>query len=61
VDVVALDRDGKIDEYDLITVIDAAIEKYPFVRVWNLSLGRDTPCVDDLHSALGTALNSSPA
>ncbi|WP_162671397.1 S8 family serine peptidase [Gemmata massiliana] len=57
VDVVALDRDGSIDEYDLLTVIDNAITKYPFVRVWNLSLGRDTPCVDDRHSPLGSALD----
>jgi hypothetical protein len=46
VDVVALDRDGKIDEYDLLTVIDKALDNYPEVRVWNLSLGRDTPCED---------------
>lgn len=57
VDVVALDRDGTIDEYELIGVIDKAVEKYPFVRVWNLSLGRDTPCVDDIHSPLGVALD----
>jgi serine protease AprX len=57
VDVVALDRDGKIDEYDLLTVIDAAIDKYPNVRVWNLSLGRDTPCEDGAFSPLAVALD----
>jgi hypothetical protein len=36
VDVVAFDRDGEISEYDLITVIDGAIAKFPFVKVWNL-------------------------
>jgi hypothetical protein len=58
VDVVALDRDGGIDEYDLLTVIDRAIGKFPYVRVWNLSLGRETPCIDSAFSSLGIALDS---
>ena len=57
VDVVALDRDGEIDEYDLLTVIDQAIAKYPMVRVWNLSLGCESPCTDTAFSMLGTALD----
>lgn len=58
VDVVALDRDGEISEYDLITVIDEALRRFPDVKVWNLSLGLvGDPCRDHEFSELGCALD----
>jgi hypothetical protein len=58
IDVVALDQDGKIAEYDLITVIDRFVRKYPSVKVWNLSLGQVSPCKDHRFSLLGCKLDS---
>lgn len=57
IDVAALDRDGLIDEFDLITVIDDTIARYPDVRVWNLSLGASDPCDEHLFSDLAVALD----
>lgn len=58
VDVVALDKDGEISEYDLITVIDEALRRFPQIKVWNLSLGLvGDPCRDHEFSELGCALD----
>ncbi len=58
VDVVALDKDGEISEYDLLTVFDEALERFPSVRIWNLSLGMvGAPCVDSEFSLLASALD----
>lgn len=58
VDVAALDRDGEIVEYDLLTVIDNALARFPYVRVWNLSLGLvGEPCADHEFSMLAAALD----
>lgn len=38
VDVVAVDKSDRVHESDLIMIIDFAIKKYPYVKVWNLSL-----------------------
>jgi serine protease AprX len=58
VDVVALDRDGQISEFDLITVIDRALTEFPQVKVWNLSLSLvDVRCTDRRFSWLGVALD----
>lgn len=58
VDIVAIDDSGEISEYDLITVIDRAVRKYPKVKVWNLSLGQSDPCKDGRFSLLGMKLDS---
>lgn len=59
VDVVALDKNGSISEYDLLTVIDDAVTRFPQVRVWNLSLGQTgSNCKDGRFSLLGLKLNS---
>ncbi|MDB6034300.1 MAG: peptidase and in kexin sedolisin [Verrucomicrobiales bacterium] len=58
VDVVALDKDGQIEERDLLTVIDNALVTFPQVRVWNLSLGLvGDPCLDHEFSLLAAALD----
>lgn len=58
VDVVALDADGRINEFDLLTVIDESLKKYPHVKVWNLSLSlMDEVCTDWRFSRLGMALD----
>lgn len=57
VDVVALDRNGEITEDELLIVIDAALKKFPEVKIWNLSLGQSTPCNDSVFSELGAALD----
>ncbi|WP_165228805.1 S8 family peptidase [Aquisphaera insulae] len=56
VDVVAMDRRG-ISEFQLITAIDVALEKFPYVKVWNLSLSGGTPCEDAAFSDLAAALD----
>jgi serine protease AprX len=58
VDVVALDRDGEISEFDLLNIIDESLTKYPEVKVWNLSLGLVGPgCEDHEFSLLAAALD----
>lgn len=58
VDVVALDRDGQISEFDLVTVIDRALSQFPHVKVWNLSLSLvGERCTDRRFSWLGVALD----
>ena len=57
IDVVALDRDGRISEDELLIVIDDALKRFPLVKVWNLSLGQATPCTDNAFSEFGAALD----
>jgi serine protease AprX len=58
VDIAALDANGIIDEYDLITVIEDSIKRFPQVRVWALSLETcGSPSQFDKFSELGAALD----
>ncbi len=58
VDVVALDRNGEIDEYDLRNVIVNSLKRFPIVPVWNLSLGMvGNPCKNERFSRLGKFLD----
>ncbi len=58
VDVVAFDATGEADEDDLLFAVDEALEKFPHVTVWNLSLGlTGPPCNDNEFSLFGTALD----
>lgn len=57
VDVVALDKEGRTNELDLLDAVDAALTRFADVRVWNLSLGGEDPCCDDAFSMLGSALD----
>lgn len=62
VDIVALDKNGEISEYDLLAVIDDAIARFPQVKVWNLSLGLvGQSCLDHEFSMLGAALDERSA
>jgi serine protease AprX len=58
VDVVAIGKDSEISEYDLITVVETAVKRFPNVRVWNLSLSQKTPCKDNRFSLLACKLDS---
>jgi serine protease AprX len=57
VDVVALDKSGSISEDELLIVVDEALNTFPTVKVWNLSLGQSTPCNDTMFSEFGAALD----
>ncbi len=57
VDVVALDQHGLISEEELLIVIDDVLNRFPHVKVWNLSLGQATPCTDSAFSEFGAALD----
>jgi len=60
VDVVAMPKpDTPVDEADLLRTIRRVVQKYPDVRVWNLSLSRiDAICRDDAFSDLGIELDA---
>ena len=56
VDVVALAKNGTTED-KLLSTLEDALEKYPEVKVWNLSLGTER-CVDNkMFSDLGVALD----
>jgi serine protease AprX len=57
VDVVAFDKEGEVSEDELLVAIDSGLERFPEVKVWNLSLGSSDPCGDDSFSEFGTALD----
>ncbi len=58
VDVVAFDRSGRVSEDELLLTIDEALQRFPNVKVWNLSLNRDGECcADDCFSSFATALD----
>jgi serine protease AprX len=60
VDVVGLPKpDTPVDEADLLRTIKRVVQKYPDVRVWNLSISRiDMVCSDESFSDLGMELDS---
>ena len=43
IDVCAFPKGGRISEAFLVSVIEASVKKYPAVKVWNLSIGGETP------------------
>ncbi|WP_444893294.1 S8 family anti-phage peptidase IteS [Microbulbifer sp. TRSA001] len=43
VDVNVFPKQGSVREEDLIAIIEQVVPKYPEAKVWNLSLGGDTP------------------
>lgn len=56
VDIVALAKDGT-SEPKLLSALEDAIEKYPQVKVWNLSLGTEKPVDNKTFSDFGVALD----
>lgn len=56
VDVVALAKNGTTED-KLLSTLEDAIEKYPEVKVWNLSLGTERSINDEMFSDLGVALD----
>lgn len=58
VDIQALssDQDGTA-EYIIRSAVESAINKYPSVRVWNLSFGSEEPCDEDKFSDLAQYLD----
>lgn len=59
VDVVAIDKSGNIDEYDLRTIIEDSLTRYPSVKMWNMSLAMDGhPCRDDEFSEFAAFIDS---
>lgn len=58
VDVVAFDKAGEATEDQLLIMIDDALDTWPDVRVWNLSIGgRGTVCKDHEFSEFAAALD----
>lgn len=58
VSVAAFPKDGKINLPKLMDAIKKAVNTYPEVKVWNLSIGCEKPCSDFSFSELGHFLNS---
>lgn len=60
VDVVAMPKaDTVVEEADLLRTIRRAVQKYPDVVVWNLSVSRtDMTCRDDVFSDFGMELDA---
>lgn len=56
VDVVALAKSGTTED-KLLSTLEDAVEKYPQVKVWNLSLGTARPVNNQTFSDLGVALD----
>ena len=58
VDVVVFDDSLSVEESDLVTFIDDALQRFPHVKVWNLSLAlAGIPCAFNRMSELGAALD----
>jgi len=58
VDVVAFDRSGRVSEDELLLTIDEALQRFPQVKVWNLSLNREGECCsDNCFSSFAAALD----
>lgn len=53
VDVQALPGNQPLAEYELVTILEDVVPRYPQVKVWNLSLSADEPCADQRFSDLG--------
>lgn len=59
IDVVAVDKSGRTDEYDLRTVIDDSLKRFPAAKVWNMSLAMDdSRCQDDEFSEFGAFIDA---
>jgi len=56
VDVAAIPKGG-ITDYELLTILEEVLPKYPQVRYWNLSLATEDPCVEDAFSDLAIGLD----
>jgi hypothetical protein len=56
-DVVAFPKSGELPENELLQAIEDALNAYPDVRVWNLSLSSNVPCSDAGFSDLAMALD----
>lgn len=57
VDVTVIPASGGIREENLLAVLEEVIPLHPEVRVWNLSMGSDTPCDDYEPSYFAAALD----
>lgn len=58
IDVVVFNQTGEIEESDLVVMITESLERFPQVRVWNLSLASNAAtCVDDEMSEFGSTLD----
>ncbi len=58
VDAVVFDKSGEVEESDLIAMIADSLERFPYVKVWNLSLASDSQtCDDERISEFGAALD----
>ena len=57
VDIVAVPRSGSLPEYQLLEIIRESVERYPTVRVWNLSMEGAVPCSDHVFSEFAIALD----
>lgn len=57
VDVAAFPKNRALKLTELMKAIRLAVNTYPEVKVWNLSLGCSTPCKEDAFSELGHFLN----
>ncbi len=49
-DVPVFEKDVSLQEDILVAILEDVIPKHPEVRVWNLSLGGSTPCIDSAFS-----------
>lgn len=58
VDVVVFDQSGTAEEADLLEFFEQALNDFPDVRVWNLSLAlAGVPCRSDMVSEFGAAID----
>ncbi|MBU5415427.1 S8 family peptidase [Serratia ureilytica] len=57
VDIAAFPADSELTLPELATIITTAVEDFPEVKIWNLSLGQKEACHDDNFSELGHLLS----
>lgn len=57
VDVVAFPANRGLKLTELMSIIRKSVSTYPEVKIWNLSLGGESPCEDDSFSELGHFLS----
>ncbi|PCJ51631.1 MAG: hypothetical protein COA70_13835 [Planctomycetota bacterium] len=57
VDVAVFDKNGQVEEDDLLNAIDRSIKKFPHVKVWNLSLNLNSSCSATEFSSFAAALD----
>jgi len=58
IDIVAMPGNGELAEDELLKRLRHALEKFPDVRVWNLSLASSTICTTSSFSDLAIALDN---